>query len=429
MCTFGGDATTVRDAHLLFVVARLAPGVALDAAGDHLARVAASLARAYPDTNTGLGGRVQPLHEAIVGDVRRPLWLLQAGVMVLWLVACVNVAHLLMGRASRRAHEFAVRVALGARRRDLVRQCLGEALAYALPGGALGLLLALWTVDGLVALAPPALPRLGEVAVEPQTVLAALVCTLGATLLVGLVPAWWTRGALAVGLQAATTRTSTAPGARRWQRGLVINAVGCVATTIVLGVVVASKFVYGAWIPVVVIPLIVLVFQRIHRHYLRTDQRLRADPGEKVRRRTNTVVVLVGKVTKGSLTAIGYARSLNPDRLVALTVVSNPEEQERIDRQWADHQIPVELVSLYSPYRELTRPILRYLDDLDDRYEDDFVTVIVPEFSLEHWWQKLLHNQSALLLRTRLRSRPNTVVTSVPFHIVGDHEVVASAVE
>ncbi len=212
----------------------------------------------------------------------------------------------------------------------------------------------------------------------------------------------------------------------KWQRGLVINAVGCVATTVVLGVVVASKFVYGAWIPVVVIPMIVLVFQRIHRHYLRTDQRLAAEPGEKVRRRTNTVVVLVGKVTKGSLTAIAYARSLNPDRLVAVTVVANPEEQERITQQWEDHQIPVELVTLYSPYRELSRPIIRYIDELDARHADDFVTVVVPEFALEHWWQQLLHNQSALVLRTRLRSRPNTVVTSVPFHIEGDHEVVAA---
>jgi amino acid transporter len=203
----------------------------------------------------------------------------------------------------------------------------------------------------------------------------------------------------------------------KWQRGLVINAVGCFATTVVLGVVVYSKFTTGAWVPVVVIPIIVLIFRRIHRHYLRMDTRMQAAPGEKVRRRTNTVVVLVGKVTKGSLTAIAYARSLNPDRLVAVTVVSNPEEQERITRQWEDHQIPVELRTLYSPYRELSRPILSFVDELDATHDDDFVTVVVPEFALDHWWQQLLHNQSALVLRTRLRGRPNTVVTSVPFHV------------
>ena len=180
---------------------------------------------------------------------------------------------------------------------------------------------------------------------------------------------------------------------------------------------VVSKFTYGAWVPVVVIPLIVLLFRRIHRHYERMDTRMAAAPGEKVRRRTNTVVVLVGKVTKGSLTAIAYARSLNPDRLVAVTVVSTPEEQERISAQWEDHQIPVELRTLYSPYRELSRPILTYIDELDADHADDFVTVVVPEFALDHWWQQLLHNQSALILRTRLRNRPNTVVTSVPFHV------------
>jgi amino acid transporter len=202
-----------------------------------------------------------------------------------------------------------------------------------------------------------------------------------------------------------------------WRRGLVINAVGCIATSVVLAVVVISKFTIGAWIPVVVIPMIVMVFLRIHRHYEKIDRRMAAAPGEKVRRRQNTVIVLVGKVTKGSLTAIAYARSLNPDRLIAVTVVATPEEQERISRQWEEHQIPVDLRELYSPYRELSRPILSFIDELDDQHGDDFVTVIVPEFALEHWWQQLLHNQSALVLRTRLRNRPNTVVTSVPFHV------------
>jgi amino acid transporter len=213
----------------------------------------------------------------------------------------------------------------------------------------------------------------------------------------------------------------------KWRRGLVINVTGCLATTLVLGVVVVSKFTIGAWIPVVVIPMIVLLLKRIHRHYEKIDRRLAVAPTERVRRRTNTVIVLVGRVTKGSLTAIAYARSLNPDRLVAVSVVSTPEEQERITQQWDDHQIPVELVTLYSPYRELTRPILRYVDELDDEFDDDFVTVVVPEFNLEHWWQQVLHNQSALVLRTRLRGRKNTIVTSVPFHADASAEPVPPA--
>jgi amino acid transporter len=210
----------------------------------------------------------------------------------------------------------------------------------------------------------------------------------------------------------------------KWRSGLAVNALGCVSTGVVLMVVVVSKFTQGAWIPVIVIPMIVMLLLGIHRHYAVMDELMTVAPDEKVRRRTNTVIVLVGRITRGSLTALAYARSLNPDRLVALTVVSNAEEQERITNEWESHDIRVELVTLYSPYRELSRPIMRYVDDLDSSIEDDFLTVVLPEFALDRWWQQLLHNQSALILRTRLRARPNTVVTSVPFHL--DRSLLAS---
>lgn len=204
---------------------------------------------------------------------------------------------------------------------------------------------------------------------------------------------------------------------RRWRSSLAINAVGASMTFVVLLVVVVSKFTQGAWIPVIVIPSIVFILRRIHHHYETVDRQLAAPPDVRIRRRTNTVVVLVGRVTRGSLTALAYARSLNPDRLLAVSVVATPEEQERIIRQWEEHDLPVELVTLYSPYRELTSPILHQLDDLDaEAGGDQFITVVIPEFSLRHWWQEVLHNQSALLLRTRLRNRPGTVVTTVPFH-------------
>lgn len=202
-----------------------------------------------------------------------------------------------------------------------------------------------------------------------------------------------------------------------WRQGLTINAVGFVATGIVLLVVVVSKFTSGAWVPAVVIPLIVLVFGRIKRHYDRIDAALQAPDGYKARRRTHTVVVLVGRVHIGVLDSIAYARSMHPDRLVAVSVVSNPEEQERISAAWERYDIPIDLRTIFSPFRELQRPILRFIDEYDAEVEDDFVTVVLPEFVLDHWWEQLLHNQSALLLRTRLRARPHTVVTSVPFHL------------
>jgi hypothetical protein len=210
---------------VLFVVA-LRPEVSHDAAAAQLAAAAAQLAAAYPDTNTGLGARIMPLHEAVVGDVTRVLWLLQAAVLVLLAVAAANVAHLLIGRAVSRGHDLAVRVSLGAARADLARQMFGEALAYALPGGVLGLLLAAWGVDLLVALAPPALPRVQDITLDGVVLAVAAALTLATTIVVGLEPlaggAWsssatlQTSGAPAVA-RATGTAVSSSPN-WRWRR-------------------------------------------------------------------------------------------------------------------------------------------------------------------------------------------------------------------
>jgi len=122
-------------------------------------------------------------------------------------------------------------------------------------------------------------------------------------------------------------------------------------------------------------------------------------------------------VHRGVLEALAYARSLQPNRLLAVTVVSDEEEQERIEREWADRKIDVPLEIVHSPYRELTRPILRYIDELDARYDNDIITVVIPEFVVGSWWGQLLHNQSALMLKARLLFRKGTVVTSVPYHL------------
>jgi len=131
----------------------------------------------------------------------------------------------------------------------------------------------------------------------------------------------------------------------------------------------------------------------------------------------HTVVVLVGSVHRGVLEALAYARSLQPNRLLAVTVVSDEEEQERIEREWSERKIDVPLEIVHSPYRELSRPVLRFIDELDARYDNDIITVVVPEFVVGSWWGQLLHNQSALLLKGRLLFRKGTVVTSVPYHL------------
>src|SRR5207248_3660103 len=106
-----------------------------------------------------------------------------------------------------------------------------------------------------------------------------------------------------------------------------------------------------------------------------------------------------GGMHRGVLDALAYAKSLNPTRVVAVTVVSDEEQQENIERVWSERNIDVPLEIVYDPYREVTRPILRYVDEIDARWDNDIVTVLIPEFVVDHWWGHLLHNQTALLLK------------------------------
>jgi amino acid transporter len=217
--------------------------------------------------------------------------------------------------------------------------------------------------------------------------------------------------------QVGMVRRHVARKEPRWQRSVAINGVGAVATFIVLLVVVVSKFTIGAWIPAVVIPAIVVVLRAVGRHYDRVNEALRPPPNWRPPRRTHTVVMPVGRIHAGVLEAIEYARSLAPDRLLAVTVASDEEQHEAINAEWRHFDIPVELRVLYSPYRDLTDPIMDFLDEISEQNPDDYMTVIVPEFVVDHWWEQLLHNQSALALKARLLFRPKTIVVSVPFHL------------
>jgi hypothetical protein len=202
-----------------------------------------------------------------------------------------------------------------------------------------------------------------------------------------------------------------------WRRNIVINAVGAISTAIVTLIIATSKFTEGAWVSIIVVLLVIALFRGIHGHYATVAKSLKADEDFRPRRMNHTVVVLVGSVHRGVLEALAYASSLHPTRLLAVTVVSDEEEQEKIERVWAERKIDVPLEIVHSPYRELSRPILRFIDELDARYENDIITVVVPEFVVGSWWGQLLHNQSALMLKGRLLFRKGTVVTSVPYHL------------
>ena len=210
----------------------------------------------------------------------------------------------------------------------------------------------------------------------------------------------------------------------RWRAGLVINGVGALATTLVTAVILVSKFTEGAWIPALVIPLLVLLFKGIHHHYATVGRAMRVEPGIKLPDIQHTVVVLVGpKVHIGVIQALAYARSLRPDFLHAVSVAFDADQANRIREQWErfDFDIPLDVVD--SPYREINEPVLEYLDDIDARWSSDVVTVIIPELVVRHWWQQLLHNQTALWLKVRLLFREGTVVTSVPSHVLDEGKV------
>ena len=205
----------------------------------------------------------------------------------------------------------------------------------------------------------------------------------------------------------------------RWRVNLTINAIGAVTTGLVALVVVVSKFTEGAWIPAVLIPIMVFAFRSIGKHYKKSRGAVVAPPGYRAPRETHTMIVLVGGVNKGVLRGVQYARSLNPDRILAVTVASNDEERKTIEDQWRAFDVPIELYTLYSPFRELTRPVLQFIDELDDRYKDDIITVVIPEF-VTSWATQWLHNGSAFALKAKLLYRPHTAVVSVPIHTMGD---------
>lgn len=202
-----------------------------------------------------------------------------------------------------------------------------------------------------------------------------------------------------------------------WKLGVAVSAAGAVVTLCVLLTVASTKFVDGAWLPVVVVPCIIAFFLGVRRHYDGVANNLRVPPDYKAPRMNHTVVVLVSRVHRGVLQALAYAESLHPNHLVAVSVMADEHEQERLENAWEEFGISIPLEIVYSPYRELTGPILTYIDELDTRWENDIITVVIPEFVVKRWWEHVLHNQNALILKGRLLFRKETVVTSVPYHL------------
>ncbi|MFM9133950.1 MAG: APC family permease, partial [bacterium] len=205
---------------------------------------------------------------------------------------------------------------------------------------------------------------------------------------------------------------------RRMKRSRAINGVGFVMTGCVLIVVLVTKFLQGAWIVVIAMPLVFLFMQAIHRHYDRVRDELAVGDEEHVGLPSRVHgIVLIAKLHKPALRAVAYARATRHDTLEAVTVQVDRDETLALQRDWERRQIPVTLRVLDSPYREVTRPVLDYVRRLRRESPRDLVTVYVPEYVVGHWWEQFLHNQSALRLKARLLFMPGVMVVSVPWQL------------
>jgi amino acid transporter len=206
----------------------------------------------------------------------------------------------------------------------------------------------------------------------------------------------------------------------KMKRARVINTIGFVATGTVLLIVLVTKFLAGAWIAILAMGGLFILMRAINRHYSRVSQELTPDEderGEIVLPSRNHAVVLVSNMHLPTLRALAYARATRPDVLEALTVNVDDVETRKLTAEWEDSDVAVPLKVVASPYREVTGPVVEYIKRISKESARTVVTVFIPEYVVGHWWEHLLHNQSALRLKTRLLFIPNVMMTSVPWQL------------
>ena len=203
---------------------------------------------------------------------------------------------------------------------------------------------------------------------------------------------------------------------RRWKTSAAINGFGAVVTGVVLVIVAFTKVFEGAWIVLLLIPAVIVVFKTTRTHYDHVAAQITLRGYSPQRRLHNTVIIPFGGLTRPVVEALRYGESLSDDvRAVYIDVA--PGETEKIKLEWYMWGGRAQLVVLDSPYRSLMEPLLQYIEDVERERPEDYVTIVLPEFVPARWWQQLLHNQRALLIKGALLFKPNTVVTSVPFHL------------
>ncbi|HEV3351123.1 MAG TPA: APC family permease [Methylomirabilota bacterium] len=216
--------------------------------------------------------------------------------------------------------------------------------------------------------------------------------------------------------QAGMVRHWLTDGGAGWRWRLGVNGVGALVTGAVTVVIAVTKFTHGAWIVVLLIPLLVLGFRAIYRHYDTVAHELSLEHLVEEPPVNNTVLVLVGDLHMGVVKALRYAQSLSPSPK-AVYVELDPSATARLEERWSKGGCGVPMVVLASPYRSMLRPLLDYIGRIRERDANSVVTIVIPEFVPRRWWQHLLHNQTALLVKGALLFRRGVVVVDVPFHL------------
>ena len=215
-------------------------------------------------------------------------------------------------------------------------------------------------------------------------------------------------------------RTEEDPAERRkMMRARIINTIGFIATGTVLLIVLVTKFLAGAWIAILAMGGLFVMMKAINRHYSTVSRELTPVEDERdiVLPSRNHAVVLVSNLQLPTLRALAYARATRPDVLEALTVSVDDDETRRLNAEWEASDINVPLKTVASPYREITKPVVDYIKRISKESPRTVVTVFIPEYVVGHWWEQLLHNQSALRLKSRLLFIPNVMMTSVPWQL------------
>lgn len=233
-----------RDAHFIGVIGRLKPGVSLSQAQSDIAGLTRRFEQEFPQTNGGLGSNLVPLHVQVVGDVRGMLFILLGAVGLVLLIACTNVANLMLARASQREREIAIRSAVGASRLRLIRQLLTESLLLSIAGGLAGLLVSIWAVEVFVKLSPGDIPRLGEVSVDLRLLMFTLLVSLLTGVAFGLLPAFQaTRTNLNTALKESGTKASEGRQRRRSRNVLVVTEIALAQVLLVGAALLAISYV------------------------------------------------------------------------------------------------------------------------------------------------------------------------------------------